>query len=143
MGAKLVIEYKKTTQELIAEFMEFRRISIVYRDIIVIKRNKIKDKTNSSESDKDKLKRLSESDKDKLKRFSKSLVEIHNHIKSLEKEIRDLKDTLADEEKWIVVPTIMEQGEKTTTRVAQPCSFIISDEDAQKDLDSLLKEESN
>ena len=130
MGAqqtKPVIEYEKTTQELIAEFMEIRRNWIHDVRKIVIKYKHIKDKTNSSESDKDMLKLLYE-----------RLVEIHNHIKSLEKEIRYLKHKLADEEKWIVVPTIMELAVETTKLLAKPLlPNQFSDEDLLKELDEL------
>ena len=130
MGAqqtKPVIEYEKTTQELIAEFMEIRRNWIYDARKIVIKYKNIKDKTNSSESDKDMLKLLYE-----------RLVEIHNHIKRLEKEIRYLKHKLADEEKWIVVPTIMELAVETTKLLAKPLlPNQLSDEDLLKELDEL------
>mgnify|MGYP006096609609 CR=1 FL=1 len=130
MGAqqmKPVIEYEKTTQEQIAEFMEIRRNWIDDARKIVIKYKNLKDKTDSSESDKDMLKLL-------YQRF----VQIHNHIKRLEKVIRYLKHKLADEEKWIVVPTIMEQAVETTTRLAKSLLLNqLSDEDLLKELDEL------
>ena len=130
MGAqqtKPVIEYEKTTQEQIAEFMEIRRNWIDDIRKIVIKYKNLKDKTDSSESDKDMLKLL-------YQRF----VQIHNHIKRLEKVIRYLKHKLADEEKWIVVPTIMEQAVETTTRLAKSLLLNqLSDEDLLKELDEL------
>jgi hypothetical protein len=130
MGAqqtKPVIEYEKTTQEQIAEFMEIRRNWIDDARKIVIKYKNLKDKTDSSESDKDMLKLL-------YQRF----VQIHNHIKRLEKVIRYLKHKLADEEKWIVVPTIMEQAVETTTRLAKSLLLNqLSDEDLLQELDEL------